>query len=96
MVTNPYTNVMNINKYWILYNIGILIKYYISIIEIILIAYRLPIACLFAFAYAHAMGRARAPPPMCWALRGPPGPSDGGPASPAQGGGAWARHIACA
>ena len=33
------------------------------------------------------------PAPMCWALRGPPGPSDGGPAAPAHRGGAWLSGL---
>ena len=30
---------------------------------------------------------------MCWALRGPPGPSGGGPAAPAHRGEAWLSGL---
>ena len=54
------------------------------------------ILCLFALAYAQAMGCAHAPPPCAGAagpsVRGAGGGSEG----PAHGGEAWARPIACA
>ena len=52
--------------------------------------------CLFAFAYAHAVGRACAPLHVLGPLSPPPAPRTDGPAAPAHGDAAWARPIACA
>ena len=64
----------------------------------------LPIACClcpFAFAYAHGMGRAHAPPHVLGLLRPPrplcgrpPRPLCGRPRGPRTWGGPWARPMA--